>query len=73
MKPDFMITRMGKYVVKWKMMIKRNIGDKVYVPRLSLTPSNVRIPFKFQRRQFSLVVSFIMTINKSQGKSLKLV
>jgi len=29
------------------------------------------IPFKFQRRQFSIVVSFAMTINKSQGQSLK--
>ena len=36
-----------------------------------LSPSDVRIPFKFQRRQFPLSVSFAMTINKSQGQSLK--
>ncbi|CAJ2654143.1 unnamed protein product [Trifolium pratense] len=41
------------------------------VPRLSLTPSDLRIPFKFQRKQFPLTVSFAMTINKSQGQSLK--
>ena len=29
------------------------------------------IPFKFQRRQFPIVVSFAMTINKSQEQSLK--
>ncbi|GER31102.1 replication protein A 70 kDa DNA-binding subunit [Striga asiatica] len=26
-------------------------GDKVLIPRMIITPSNVRIPFKFQRRQ----------------------
>jgi len=29
------------------------------------------IPLKYQRRQFPIVVSFAMTINKSQGQSLK--
>jgi ATP-dependent DNA helicase PIF1 len=48
-----------------------NIGEKVFILRLSLTPFDVKIPFKFQHRQFPLVVSFAMTINKSQGQSLK--
>jgi len=48
-----------------------NIGEKVYIPRLSLTPSYPRIPFKFQRRQFLISVYFAMTINKSQGQPLK--
>ncbi|KEH23968.1 hypothetical protein MTR_7g498270 [Medicago truncatula] len=42
---------------------------EVYVPRLSLQPSN--ISFKFQRRELSITVWFAMTINKSQGQSLK--
>jgi ATP-dependent DNA helicase PIF1 len=39
--------------------------------RLSLTPSDNRIPFKFKRRQLSISVSFAMTINKSQGQTLE--
>jgi len=35
-----------------------------------VTPSNSKIPFKFQHRQFLLTLSFAMTINKSQGQSL---
>lgn len=31
----------------------------------------MRIPFKFRRIQFRILVSFIMTINKSQDQSLK--
>lgn len=43
---------------------------KVFIPRMTLTPSYARIPFKFQRRQFPITVSFVMTINKTQGQSL---
>jgi len=65
------ITKMGRYVLEGYVIIGSNIGDKVYIPRLSLTPSDIRIPFKFQCRQFPLSVYFAMTINKSQGQSLK--
>lgn len=36
-----------------------------------MTQSDIRIPFKFQRKQFTLALCFAMTINKSQGQSLK--
>jgi ATP-dependent DNA helicase PIF1 len=65
------ITRMGRYVLEGKVISGSNIGHRVAIPRLSLTPSDKRIPFKFQRKQFPLMVSFAMTINKSQGQSLK--
>jgi len=61
------ITRMGKFVLEGKVISGSNIGEKVFIPRLSLSPSDVKIPFKFQRRQFPISVSFAMTINKSQG------
>jgi len=65
------ITKMGIYVLEAKVITGDNIGEKVYIPRLSLRPSDARIPFKFQRRQFPIFVSFAMTIKKSQGPSLK--
>jgi ATP-dependent DNA helicase PIF1 len=46
------ITRMGKFVLEGKVISGSNVGDKVFIPRLSISPSDVRIPFKFQRRQF---------------------
>ena len=39
------------------------MGEKVFIPGLSLSPSDVKIPFKFQRRQFPISVSFAMTIS----------
>jgi hypothetical protein len=59
------ITRMGKFMLEGKVISGSNVGDKVFIPRLSISPSDVRIPFKFQRRQFPIAVSFAMTINKS--------
>lgn len=50
------ITRMGRYVLEGKVISESNVGDRVFIPRLSLSPSDVRIPFKFQRKQFSLAV-----------------
>jgi len=41
------ITKMGRYVLEAKVITGSNIGDIVYIPRLSLTPSDTRIPFKF--------------------------
>ena len=41
------ITKMGRYVLEGKVITGSNIGDTVYIPRLSLTPSDTRIPFKF--------------------------
>jgi len=60
-----------KFVLEGKVISGSNIGETVFIPRLSLSPFDVKIPFKFQRRQFSISVSFAMTINKSQGQSLK--
>jgi len=65
------ITKMGKFVLEAEVISGSNIGEKVFIPSLLLTPSDNRIPFKFKRRQFPLSVSFAMTINKSQGESLK--
>jgi ATP-dependent DNA helicase PIF1 len=65
------VTKLGKRVIEGKILTGRNIGERVFIPRLSLIPSDKRLPFKFQRRQFPLTVSYAMTINKSQGQSLQ--
>ena len=64
---------MGKYVLEgWESILETNIVDKVFIPKLFLMSFDTMIHFKFQRRQFLSVVSFVMTINKkNQGQSLK--
>ena len=64
---------MGNFVLEAKIISGNNIGQKVYISRLTLSPSlsDTKLPFTFQRKQFPIVVSFVMAINKSQGQSLK--
>jgi len=70
-KDQEIITRMGKFVLEGKVISGSKIGEKIFILRLSLTPSDVIVPFKFQWSQFSIAFSFAMTINKSLGQSLK--
>jgi hypothetical protein len=44
---------------------------RVFIPKMSISPSDVGLPFKFQRRQFPIRPAFSMTINKSQGQTMK--
>lgn len=46
-------------------------GEEVILPHLDLIPSDPTLPIKFSRRQFPIKISYAMTINKSQGQSLK--
>ena len=49
------------------------VGEVVLIPRMNLFPNNETLPIKFQRRQFPIIVSFAMTINKSLGQTLSIV
>ncbi|XP_015946358.1 uncharacterized protein LOC107471411 [Arachis duranensis] len=64
------VNKLGSNVIGATVVTGKNIGDKVYIPRRNLIPSDSGLPFKFQWRQFSLTVYFAMTINMSQDQSL---
>ncbi|KAK9075631.1 hypothetical protein SSX86_003957 [Deinandra increscens subsp. villosa] len=64
------VVRLGARVIEAEVISGTNIGTRTLIPRISLTPSDKKIPFKFRRRQFPLAVCFAMTVNKSQGQSL---
>jgi len=64
------IVRLGDKLVQGRLLTGTRVGKLVLIPRMPLTPSDSRLPFTMQRRQFSLSVAFAMMINKSQGQSL---
>jgi PIF1-like helicase len=41
------VTRLSTHVLECKILTGAKTGEKVLIPRMSLTPSDVRIPFKF--------------------------
>ena len=48
-------------------------GEIHCIPRISLQPSDTTLPFTFVRRQFPIQPCLAMTINKSQGQTMKYV
>lgn len=67
------ITHLGKHLLQAKIITGTQVGEKVFLHRILIEPSDTKLPFKMRRRQFSLKVAFAMTINKSQGQTLSTV
>ncbi len=65
------ITNIHKNIIEGIVLVGPYEGTTVYIPRITLVPSDTRIPFKFRRHQFPIRLSFAMTINKAQGQTLK--
>jgi ATP-dependent exoDNAse (exonuclease V) alpha subunit len=65
------VTRMSNRVLEVRLLTGDHAGNTIFIPRLSITPSTTQVPFEFCRRQFLVKVCFAMSINKSQGQSVK--
>ena len=64
------VTRMAPHVLEAKIISGKNIGNMTYIPKMDMSPSQSPWPFKLNRRQFPIILSYAMTINKSQWQSL---
>jgi ATP-dependent DNA helicase PIF1 len=64
------VTELANHVIGARILSGKNIGGRVYIPRMEMSHSQSPWPFKLYRRQFPIIVSYAMTINKSQGQSL---
>jgi len=64
------VTRLANHGIGAKIITGSKSGNEVYIPRMSMSPSQSPWPFKLIRRQFPVILSYAMTINKSQGQSL---
>jgi ATP-dependent DNA helicase PIF1 len=66
-----LVTQLSKWVLEAQIISGTHVGDKVFIPRIVLSPSESNWPFVLKRRQFSVSICFAMKINKSQGQLLK--
>lgn len=67
------ITNLSSRVIEVWILGGEHAGELHFIPRISLTPSNEELPFKLKCCQFPVRVAFAMTINKSQGQSVRYV
>ena len=64
-------TNFHKRVIEAEIYTGQFKGEKVFIPRINLFASDSGLPFDLRRRQFPIKLAFSMTINKSQGQTLK--
>jgi ATP-dependent DNA helicase PIF1 len=60
-----------KRIIEASIMTGEYKGNKLFIPRILLSPSETTLPFTMQRRQFPIRLCFALTINKSQGQTFK--
>ncbi|XP_023751342.1 ATP-dependent DNA helicase RRM3-like [Lactuca sativa] len=58
-------------VIQASIITGTSVGNRVYIPRIKFVHNSPDLPFVFTRKQFPVKVCYAMTINKSQGQSLK--
>jgi ATP-dependent DNA helicase PIF1 len=61
----------GNKVLEVELLTGEHAGSKVFIPRIGCQPTEDQVAFKFTRKQFPVRLCFSMTINKSQGQSVK--
>ncbi len=59
--------RLGQRVIETEIIIGNNVGKRVFIPRIIMSPSGIDWPFVLCHHQFPIRVAFAITINKSQG------
>jgi hypothetical protein len=65
------LRRCGNRVLEVELLTGEHAGSKVFIPRIGCQPTDDQVAFKFVRKQFPVRLCFAMTINKSQGQSVK--
>jgi ATP-dependent DNA helicase PIF1 len=66
------VVKLMQHIIDAEIATGRDKGRRVFIPRLSITPSDTkRMRFTLRQRQFSLRPAFAMTINKAQGQTLQ--
>ncbi|XP_013632537.1 PREDICTED: ATP-dependent DNA helicase PIF1-like [Brassica oleracea var. oleracea] len=65
------LTHIDERVLKADIITGLHTGNEVLIPRIVLLHGDTKLPFTLRRRQFPIRLCYAMTINKSQGQSLK--
>ncbi|GFR68923.1 ATP-dependent DNA helicase PIF1 [Elysia marginata] len=65
------VLTLGQRVIEAMILTGRNKNTRVFIPRITLTPSESALRFTLKRRQYPLKPCYAMTINKSQGQTLQ--
>jgi ATP-dependent DNA helicase PIF1 len=65
------VISISRTVLEVQIACGPHAGNRVFIPRIPIIPSDQSVAVRFRRLQFPVRVCFAMTINKSQGQTLK--
>lgn len=65
------VTQLCKKVIEGVIITGSHIGEKTFIPRICMRPTDSTLPFVLKRIQFPVALCYAMTINKSQGQTLR--
>ena len=65
------VLKMFTNFIEAEILIGFAAGNKVFIPNISLSPSDTNLPFKLKRTQIPIRLAYAMTIEKSQGGSFE--
>ncbi|KAL3643571.1 hypothetical protein CASFOL_014386 [Castilleja foliolosa] len=65
------VTQLLPRIIEAQIITGTSVGVRVYIPRIKFVHNSQDLPFVFTRRQFPIKLCYAMTVNKSQGQSLK--
>ena len=67
------ITHIGEFVIRAKIISESNIGDTALIPRITVTSKQSKWPFIMKKIRFPIKPCYTRTITKIQGNSLNFV
>ena len=67
----YLLTNISPNLLEATMLTGERAGSTLLLPRINMAPGDTDLPFRMRRRQFPVRPAFSMTINKSQGQTLK--
>ena len=67
------VVNCAEHVIEVQILTGDHSGNFAFIPRISLTPSSAEVSIQMTRRQFPVRLAYAMTMNKSQGQSVKFV
>ncbi|CAN1298310.1 ATP-dependent DNA helicase PIF1 [Linum perenne] len=62
---------LGQWFIEAQIISGSNLGESVFLPRMTLTTEYSSLNIVLSRRQYPIAICFAMTINKSQGQTLQ--
>ena len=66
-----LIRNLGTWSIDVEIVTRTNVRNRVFLPRLTMSSEQKSLNFTLLRRQYPIALCFAMTINKSQGQTLK--